>query len=122
MNLSFERTVLTMLFSKFVFVGIIFGLILYMISAEQAQQQIQQTRSNQTGARIIKQIFDKLDALHVQSNQLVNAQGNISMTQRQALINELTDLQKEGGIASRDIQIHNLHILQEILDNVTSRK
>lgn len=119
MKFSFERTVITMLFSKFILIAVMMSLILFLVLQQQAQQQAQQERANQTGTILINKIFEKLDVIHAQSDELVNAQGNISNVQRAQLIKEFADVASDGGLATRTGQANNNHMLTEILGNIT---
>jgi hypothetical protein len=79
----------------------------------------QQQTASQASNLVIKQINDKLDFLHTQSNTLVNAQGNISSAQRQTLINALYAL--PGSInttkSNHAMLVHLNETLEKLVDN-----
>lgn len=116
---NFQGATLAFLFANMIIVAVMTSLVFFAIITQQQQQQVIQQKATQESNRIINEVFYKLDLLHNQSNQLVNAQGNITQQQRSALLKEFTDIENQGGLATKSAQVYNNHTLHEILGNVT---
>jgi hypothetical protein len=92
---------------------------IYLLLVQEQQTREQQINAAKSGAVVVAQINHKLDTLHNESQKLISEQGNISSAQRQAIIKEFTDIESQGGLATKLGQADNNHKLKEILGNVT---
>lgn len=98
------------------FVILLLAVLIVMSGATWAYQTytsaIQQQNAAQQGQVVIKQINDKLDELHKQSQIQINAQGNLSQHTRDKLIQEFGSVADKGGFATEQGQ-------KQLLNNVT---
>ena len=80
------------------------SLLMYTLTTYIQNTQIQQQSATKQGYAIIRELNNKLDILHNQSAQQIAAQGNLSNTQRQKIINEFENLPSSGLASHQDIE------------------